>query len=90
MRLYYIYAKSPKKSRELPEIVTDLSEVFTFPDSGDAPVRSQSSHWIAHKRKAKQQVVDQYGAYLSHLSALIADQSVKGSDRAWLKGYSSC
>ena len=71
LRLYYIYTKSPKKSRELAEIVIDLKEVFSFPDSGDAPVRSQGSRWIAHKRKALQRVVDRYGAYISHLSALI-------------------
>ena len=40
LRLYYtcMYAKFPKKSRELAEIVIDLKEVFSFPDSGDAPV----------------------------------------------------
>ena len=63
LRLYYIYAKSPKKSRELAEIVTDLKEVYSFPDSGDAPVRSQGSQWICHKRKALQCVVDRYSAY---------------------------
>ena len=89
LRLYHIYANSPKKSRELhvAEIVTDLKEVFSFPDSGDAPVRSQGSCWIAHKRKALQRVVDQFGAYIGHLSALVADHSVNGSDRARLKGY---
>ena len=48
------YANSPNKSRELAEIVTDLNEVFAFPDSGDAPIGSQGSRWIAHKRKALQ------------------------------------
>ena len=80
--LYYICAKSPKKRRELPKIVIDLKEVFSFPDRGDAPVKSQGSRWIAHKRKALHRVVDRYGAYISHLSALIADHSVNGSDRA--------
>ena len=31
--------------------------------------------------------MDQYGAYITYLSALIADHSVNGSDKAWLKGY---
>ena len=76
-----------KKRRELPKIVIDLKEVFSFPDRGDSPVKSQGSRWIAHKRKVLQRVVDRYGAYISHLFALIADHSVNGSDRARLKSY---
>ena len=88
LSLYYIYAKSPKNSREQAEIVIDLKEVFSFPDNGDAPVRSQGSHWIVYKCKALQQKMDRYGAYTSHLSALVADHSVNGSDRPWFKGTS--
>ena len=29
LRLYYLYEKSPKKCRELSDLVTDLKEVFT-------------------------------------------------------------
>ena len=66
LRLYYIYAKSPKKSRELSDIVIDLKEVFQFKEGGDMSVRSQGSRWIAHKRKALQRLVDHYGAYINH------------------------
>ena len=31
--------------------------------------------------------MDQYDAYISRLSALVADHFVNGSDRVWLKGY---
>lgn len=63
LRLYYLYSKSPKKSRELPDIVENLKEVFDFPKGGNVPVRSQGSRWINHKRKVLQRFVDRYGAY---------------------------
>ena len=50
LRLYYLYEKSPKKSRELVDIVTDLQETFGFPKGGDLPIRSQGSRWITHRR----------------------------------------
>ena len=87
LRLYYIYAKSPKKSRELSDIVIDLKEVFQFKEGGDMPVRSQGSRWIAHKRKALQRLVDRYGAYINHLTTLVADSSISSTDRARLSGY---
>ena len=42
---------------------------------------------IGHKCKALQGVVDRCGAYIGHLSALVPDLSVNGSDRARLNGY---
>ena len=54
LRLYYLYSKSPKKLRELTDVVSDLKEVFEFPEGGDAPIRSQGSQWISHKRQALQ------------------------------------
>lgn len=87
LRLYYLYSKSPKKCRELTDIVEDLEEVFEFPKGGNLPVRSQGSRWINHKRAALQRFVDRFGAYLNHLLALIEDKSLKSDDRARLKGY---
>ena len=87
LRLYYLYKKSPKKTRELASIVEDLKEAFDFPGSGNVPIRSQGSRWINHKRRALQRVTDRYGAYLSHLISLSEDTTLKSEDRAWLKGY---
>ena len=84
LRLYYLYEKSPKKSRD---IVTDLKEVYEFPDGGNLPVRSQGSRWISHKRKALQRVVYRYGAYINHILALTEDRSIRGETRAQLKGF---
>jgi len=90
LRLYYLYEKSPKKTRELGEIVEDLKGVFELPKSGNVPVRSQGSRWINHKCKALQCVIDRYGAYryISHLTTLTEDtcRSLKAEDRARLKG----
>ena len=64
--------------------MNDLKEVFELPTCDNIPVRSQGSTWINHKRKALQQVVDRYGAYITHLTALTQDAS---EDRERFKGY---
>ena len=85
--LFYLYEKLPKKARELKEVVKELQIVFEFPKSGNKPVRCQGSRWINNKRRALQRVVDHYGTYVSHLTALAEDSSVKAEERARLKGY---
>ena len=87
LRLYYLYSKSPKKLRKLTDVVSDLKQVFEFPKGGDAPIRLQGSHWISHKRQALQRIIDRYGAYIAHLTALAEDSSVPSTERARLKGY---
>ena len=57
LRQYLLYAKSPKKARELSDIASDLKEVFKLPKGGDMPVRAQGSRWICHKRAALQRTV---------------------------------
>ena len=86
LRLYYLYSKSPKK---LNDIISDLGKVFEMPKGGDAPIRSQGSHWISHKRQALQRVIDHYDAYICHLTALSVDSSVNNADKAKLKRYLS-
>lgn len=75
LRLYYLYEKSAKKSRELLDIVEDLREVYDFSQGGDLPVRAQGSRWISYKCRALQRVIDRFGAYLSHLSTLAQDKA---------------
>ena len=84
LKLYSIYSKSPKKTQELYDIIIGLKEVFEFSKAGDTPVRAQ---WITHKRKAMQQVVDRFGAYVNHLTTLSVDTSISSTDRARLQGY---
>ena len=85
--LYYLYHKSPKKCRDLVAVIDDLKEVFELPRGGNLPIHSQGSRWIDHKRKALLRVIDRYGAYVSHLSTLTEDTSLKSEDRARIKGY---
>ena len=85
LRLYYIYEKSPKKSRELEDIIADLQGCFSFDDSGVRPVRASGTRWISHKVEALKRVLSKFGAYTSHLAALSEDRTVR--DRAKLKGY---
>ena len=89
LRLYYLYEKSPKKSRELVNIVADLQETFGLPKGGDLPIRSQGSRWITHRRNALQRIIDRFGAYINHLITLAEDSSMKAEDRARMKGYIS-
>ncbi len=86
LRLYYIYEKSPKKCRELEEVITDLKQFIQFDDSGIKPVRASGSRWISHKLSAMKRVLSKFGAYSSHLIALSEDHSVKAADRAKLRG----
>ena len=78
--LYYLYEKSPKRCRELEDIVTDLKACFSFNDAS-------GSRWIAHKQNAMKRVVSKFGAYTNHLAALSEDKSVRPADRTKLKGY---
>jgi hypothetical protein len=87
LRIYYIYEKSPKKSRELSTIADDLKEVYELPKGGNVPIRAQGSRWITHKRKAMQRIVDRFGIYISHLTALSEDRTLRSEDRDRLAGF---
>ena len=87
LRLYYLYEKSPKKCRELDDIIQDLHEFIQFDSFGVRPVRSSGSRWISHKLSAMKRVLSKFGAYTNHLATLSQDSSVRPCDRAKLKGY---
>ncbi len=89
LRLYYLYEKSPKKIRELEDVVKEVQGVFELPSGGNIPVRASGYRWITHKRNALLRIMDRYGAYIAHLTTLPSseDRTVKPEDRARLKGY---
>ena len=89
LKLYYLYEKSPKKCRELEEVISDLKGCICFDDSGVKPVRASGSRWVSHKLSAMRRILSKYRAYTSHLIALSQDPSVKRVDRAKLHGYCS-
>ena len=84
LRLYYLYAKSPKKSRELSDIVVDLQEVFEFPKGGNLPIRSQGL--IINERHCNDPVT---GMVLTSIISqhLLKIPTIKSDDQARLKGY---
>ena len=88
LHLYYIYEKSPKKCRELKEIITYLRQFLKFNDAGMKPIRASGSCWISHKLSAMKRILSKFGAYSRHLIALAEDTSVKAFDRAKLRGFS--
>ena len=88
LRLYYLYEKSPKKCRELEDIISDLKQYISFDGAGMKPLRASGSRWVSHKLSAMKRVLSKYGAYTAHLVALPEDSSVRSADRAKLRGYS--
>ena len=52
LRLYYIYEKSPKKCRELEDVIIELKKCIEFDDEGTRPVRASGSRWVTHKLSA--------------------------------------
>ena len=85
LKLYYLYEKSPKKCRQLIELISDLKDCLTFDDAGVKPVRARGSRWISHKLNAMKRILSKYGAYTNHLAAL--SEEARGMDKAKLQGY---
>ena len=91
IKLFYVYERSPKKCRELSEVVADLKEFLQFDDlhktKGVRPIRATGTRWVSHKLNAMKRILSNYGAYTTHLTRLSEDTSVKAVDQAKLKGY---
>lgn len=91
LRLYYLYQNSPKKCRQLEDIVESLKLCLDKSDmptsKGIRPIRASGTRFVSHKVAALGRVIDRYGAYISHLVSLTEDTSVKSVDKQKLKGY---
>ena len=91
LRIYYLYKKSPKKCHELYEVVAELKQCLKPGDlpaeGGNRPLRACGTHFVAHKVAALERIIDRFGAYVSHLSSLTEDTSVRAVDRQKLVGY---
>ena len=87
LKLYYLYAKLPKKCRELEEVTSDVAEYISYDDKGVRPVHVSGSQWISHKINAMQRIISIFGAYTMHLISLSQDCTVRSSDSAKLHGY---
>ena len=90
LRLYYLYQKSPKKCRELANIISDLIEVYEINDQrGTRPIQACGTRWVCHKVSAMKKVLAKFGAYTAHLCTLSEDSSVKATDHCKFIGYLS-
>lgn len=64
-----------------------MKHFFEFDDSGVRPIRASGTRWVTLKVNAMKRVLSKYGAYTSHLAALIEDTKTKSQDRSKLQGY---
>ena len=88
LRIYYLYEKSPKKCHELNEVVAELKQCLKSGDQGgNRPLKACSTRFVAHKVAALEIIIECFGAYVSHLSSLTEDTSVRAVDRQKLVGY---
>ena len=63
----------------------DISE---FPTSGGSrAIRACGTPFITHNVAAMNRIIDRFGAYLSHITALTEDSSTTPDDKQKLTGY---
>ena len=91
LRLYYLYEKSPKKCRELEDIVKKLktclgSDEFSH-GRGVRPLRYSGTRFVTHKVAALNKVLERFDACVNHLCSLAQDSCVKSVYKQKLKGY---
>ena len=91
MHVYYLYIKSPKKCRELDDVVIKLQACFEESEfsveGGNRPIRACGTRFIAHKFAALKRFIERFGAYLNQLTSLSEDKATKAVDRQKLKGF---
>ena len=91
MQVYYVYEKSPKKCRELVEVVNELKACLDQSEmpqqGGSRPLCACGTRFVAHKAAALGRLIEHFGAYIAHLIALSEDSAVRSVDRQKLKGY---
>ena len=91
MQIYYLYIKSPKKCRELDDVITEMKACFEESEfeteGGNCPLRACGTRLIAHKVSTLNRFIERYGAYLNYLTVLSQDKTTKAVDRQKLKGY---
>ena len=80
MKFYYLYQKSPKRLRELKRIAE------AWEKSVPKPSKSYGTRWIDHKLTSMKIMLENYGAYISHVESLSQTDS-QALKRAELKGY---
>jgi len=49
LRLYLLCDNSPKKCRQLEDVVLELKECLSIEDGGTKPITASGSRWISYK-----------------------------------------
>ena len=80
MRFYYLYKKFPKRLPELKRIAEAWENLVPKPS------KSYGTRWIDHKLTSMKIMLENYGAYISHVESLSQTDS-QALKRAELKGY---
>ena len=80
MKFYYLYQKSPKHLGELKHMAEAREK------SVPKPSKSYGTRWIDHKLTSTKIMLENYGAYISHIDSLCQTDS-QALKRAELKGY---
>ena len=70
--LYYLYAKSCKKHRELKNLFSVLEGQFEIYSAGVRPMKATETSWIDHKICAMGLVVEKIGLCNQHLRNVIS------------------
>ena len=62
-----------------------MKDEFKMYGDGIKPVKAIGTHWIDHRMRAMQRLVDKYGLYCQHLQHAIPETK-SAKDHATLKG----
>ena len=69
-----MYIKSPKKCRELDDVITEMKAYFEesefTTEGGNHPLQACRTRFIAHKVSALNHFIERYGVYLNYLPGL--------------------
>ena len=60
LRLYLLYDNSPKKCRQIKDVVAELREYLSIEDGGTRPIRANSSCWRSHTWNAMKNILCKY------------------------------
>ena len=76
LKLYFLYQKSAKRTRELDTFREIYDKVIT------KPCKSSGTRWIAHKVNAMEIVLQNCGIFMAHLESLSqTDSQASGAGR---------
>ena len=69
------------------ELKASLESSEISSKGGNRPLRACGTRFVAHKVAALERVIERFGAYFTHLSAMTEDPRMKSVDKQKMKGY---